>query len=121
MSTNIQTTLQEIAAAAQIAAPIAGVFNPVAGIGLAALPGLLQIVQQVMSEQSTTAMTPAELTAKWVAITTQDQATSTAIQAFVAQQVAAHDAASAAAVATAVPVVQVANPVPLTATLQPGS
>jgi len=101
MSTNIQTTLQEIAAAAQIAAPVAGVFSPAAGIGLAALPGLIQIVQEVMANQSTTSMTPAELAAKWVTISAQDQATSTAIQAYVAQQIAAHDAASAAA---AVPV-----------------
>ena len=105
MSTNIQTTLQEIAAAAKIAAPVAGVFSPAAGIGLAALPGLVQIVQEVMAEQSTTAMTPAELSAKWVTISTQDQATSTAIQAYVAQQIAAHDAASAAAVPVAAPAV----------------
>jgi hypothetical protein len=107
MSTNIQTTLQEIAAAAQIAAPVAGVFSPAAGIGLAALPGLMQIVQQVIAEQSTTAMTPAELAARWVTISTQDQATSTAIQAYVAQQIAAHVAASAAAAPVAAPAVAV--------------
>jgi hypothetical protein len=97
MSTNIQTTLQEIADAAKIAAPVAGVFSPAAGIGLAALPGLMQIVQQVIANQSSTAMTPAELTAQWVKISTQDQATSTAIQAYVAKEVAAHKAASASA------------------------
>ena len=101
MSTNIQTTLQEIAAAAQVAAPVAGVFSPAAGIGLAALPGLIQIVQQVMANQSTTAMTPAELAAQWVTISTQDQATSTAIQAYVAQQIAAHDAANGVAASSA--------------------
>ena len=101
MSTNIQTTLQEIAAAAQVAAPVAGVFSPAAGIGLAALPGLIQIVQQVIANQSTTAMTPAELAAQWATISEQDQATSTAIQAYVAKQIAAHDAAAAQAASVA--------------------
>jgi hypothetical protein len=50
-------------------------------------------MSQVIAEQSSGTDTAAQLATKWATIIAQDQTSSAAIQAFVAQKVAAHNAA----------------------------
>lgn len=92
-----QTVLQEISMAAQVAAPIAGAASPEAGLILGLTPVFIQIMQQVINEQSAGTDTAAQMAAKWAQIVAQDESSSAAIQAFVAQKVAAHNAAATGA------------------------
>lgn len=100
---SIQTTLSEISMAATVAAPIAGAANPEAGLILALTPVFIQIMQQVISEQSSGTDTAAQMAAKWAQIVANDQSTSPAIQAFVAKKVAAHNAVAQSVIPVKVP------------------
>jgi len=86
--------------AAQVAAPIAGAASPEAGLILGLTPVFIQIMQQVISEQSSGSDTAAQMATKWAQIVAQDESSSAAIQAFVAQKVAAHNAPQGANVVT---------------------